>query len=44
MNETLIIKIELVDGKYPYVEADPRMPFMLADQIKEVIKDFYKED
>lgn len=42
--ETFVIKIEVLKGKYTYVSPDPRMPFMLADEIKRVVKEFYEKD
>lgn len=42
--ETFVIKIEVLKGKYTYVSPDPRMPFMLADEIKKVVENYYKED
>ena len=39
---TYKIEITVVDN-YPSFDFDPRMPFMLADEIKKVVKDFYKE-
>ena len=41
--ETFILKIE-VQGKYAYVTPDPRMPFILADEIKKVVKEFYEKE
>lgn len=32
-----------VNGKYVDFDIDPKIPFMLADQIKEVIRKYYKE-
>ena len=42
--ETFVLKIEVLEGRYVYVTPDPRMPFMLADEIKKVVENFYKED
>ena len=42
--ETFVIQIEVLKGKYTYVTPDPRMPALLADQIKEVVKNFYKQE
>ena len=33
-----------LEGNYVSFYPDAKMPCMLADQIKEVIKNFYKED
>ena len=41
--ERYILEIR-VDRNYVAVDADGRMPFMLADKIKAVVTDFYKED
>lgn len=42
--ETFVLKIEVLKGGYTYVDPDPRMPALLADKIKEVVKEFYKEE
>ena len=39
--EEFIVKIE-VCGSDTYVEVSSQMPFMLADKIKEVVREFYK--
>lgn len=37
-------KIEITtDGKWVSIDFDPRMPCMLADEIKKVVNEFYKE-
>lgn len=33
-----------VNGKYVEVDCDGRMPFMLADQIKDIVNKFYNEN
>ena len=37
-----IVRIE-VCGKTPYVEMSPNMPCLLADKIKKVVEDYFKE-
>lgn len=41
--EEHIVKIS-VNGKYAECEFDFDMPWMLANQIKEVVRKFYQED
>ena len=40
---TFMIEITVV-GNYVSFDIDPKMPFILADQIKKVVRDFYKEE
>lgn len=38
------LKIEVYDDKDTYIEVDPKMPFLLADEIKRIVKEFYKDE
>ena len=40
--KTFNIKITINDNSHTSFDFDPNIPFMLADKIKEVVKDFYK--
>lgn len=40
--ETFRIEI-ITNGKWVSVDCSGNMPFMLADEIKKVVKEFYKE-
>ena len=35
--------MQFTDGRRVIFDFDPRIPFILADKIKEVVEDFYKE-
>lgn len=41
--ETYNIEITVV-GTHVSFDFDPKMPFLLADEIKKVVKEFYKEE
>ena len=41
--KTYNIEITVV-GTHVSFDFDPKMPFLLADEIKKVVKEFYKED
>ena len=38
------VEITVTNGKYTHVDCDGRMPCILADKIKNVVEEFYKED
>ena len=45
MNDIVNYSIDIaVDGKYVFIDFDPNMPCLLADQIKKVVEDYFKED
>lgn len=45
MNDIENYSIEIyVEGKYVFFDFDPNIPCLLADQIKKVVEDYFKED
>lgn len=40
---TFVIEIH-VNGTYATVTPDPNMPFMLADEIKRIVEEYYQEE
>ena len=43
MEEIYEIQITVV-GTHVSFDFDPKMPFLLADEIKRIVKEFYKEE
>lgn len=37
-----VVEIEINNG-HPSIDMSPEMPFMLADKIKDTVKEFYKD-
>ena len=42
MDNTFIIQIEIVNN-IPYIDCNSNTPALLADKIKEIVKEYYKQ-